>query len=477
MKTETLPNSTDIERKIIGSILIDPECFLEVNSILTPKHFYDEINQTIFENLVEMDVEGIPIDNISLYEFLKKKGLSDKIGAAMISRFASEISSSENVKYYSRVVLEKFLLRQIIINCRKIEQRAKNEKEQDVFQFLSEAEGAFNKINSDIDFVDEKKELPLGKLVFSTIAEIRRERDSGKRNRGMAFTNFPTLNKHVGGLMPGDLVGIYGREKSTKSTLAFSLTLDLGRQGIPGAYLSYEMQQSALIKKSLSLESGVDYNKLRNPNGYSANTRISDEEIKMLEAATNELKNTTLIILDDSLNEYQIAAKLKQLIKRDHIKVAVIDYLMLVNSAERFNKSYEELNHLSKFFKRLAMQLKIAIIVISQSNYEGERTAQGLGLQRDSDYFFYIERKDPKSSIKLFDTTNNTEYTYTFTRDQYLVTLRGSRHSVSNRSFVVQYVGNRYNEADTRESRTEDDNNQQKSIKSYYETEAEDNPI
>jgi hypothetical protein len=174
------------------------------------------------------------------------------------------------------------------------------------------------------------------------------------------------------------------------------------------------------------------------------------------------LRNTNLIILDDALNEYQIAAKLKQLIKRNHIKVAVIDYLMLVNSAERFNKSYEELNHLSKFFKRLAMQLKIAIIVVSQANYEGERTAQGLGLQRDSNYFFYIERKDPGSSMTLYNTSTNQDYSYTFGKDQYLVTLRGSRHSVSNRSFVVQYVGNKYSEVDTSIMHGVIGNNQQK---------------
>ncbi len=445
-----LPSATDIETKILASIINDPSCFMEVNSILTSNHFYSDSNHTIFENLVEMDLEGVPIDSITLYEWLKKKKVIND--AALIARISSEVSSSSNVKYYSRIVLEKFVLRQMIFNCRRIEQRAINSNESDVFEFLSEAEGSFNKINADIDFVDERKELPLGEVVHDAVAEIRKERDSNQRNIGMAFTTFTTLNKHVGGLMPGDLVGIYGREKSSKSTLAFSLVLDLGMQGIPGAYFSYEMQQSELIKKSLSLQSGVDYNKMRNPKGHSSDTRITDEDLKKLEAAADQLKNNNLIILDDPLNEYQIAAKLKQFIKRNQVKVAVIDYLMLVNSAEHFTKSYEELNHLSKFFKRLAMQLKIAIIVVSQSDYGGERTAQGLGLQRDSNYFFYIERKAAGSSMKFFNSSTNQEYAYTFGQDQFLVTLRGSRHSVSNRSFVVQYINHQYNEVDTSRS-------------------------
>lgn len=470
-----MPNSVDTERNILASILIDPECFMEVNSILMPKHFYDEINQTIFENLVEMDAEGIPIDRVSLYEFLKKKKLIDTIDTTMISQIADGLSASKNVRYYSRLVLEKFLLRQIIINCRKIEQRAQNEKDQDVFQFLSEAEGAFNKINSDIDFVDERKELSLGEIVFNTIAEIREERDSGKRNRGMAFTDFPSLNKQIGGIMPGDLIGLFGREKTTKSTLAFSLMLDLGLQDVASAYFSYEMGRESLVRKSLSLTSGINYNKLRNPLGYSSSTRITDEELEKTETAAKKLQKVNMVIYDAPLNEYQIAATLKKLIKRNGLKIAVIDYILLVNSGDKFNNPREELNHLTKYFKRLAMQLKIGIIVISQANYEGGRVAEGLGLQRDSDYFFYIERKDPGSSIKLRDTTNNTEYTYTFEQDQYLVTLRGSRHSVSNRSFVVQYVDNKYSEVDTFNGVSVD--NQQSTMKDRHYSQVEEELI
>lgn len=468
----SLPCSIETERLVLSAIIQEPKCFLDINTSLKPQHFFDDVNRSIYETLIEMDVEGIPIDQITLYEFCRKKNLADKIPVALISQIAVETSSSENAKYHSKIILEKYLLRQIIQKAQIIERKARNENCSDVFEFLSEAEGIFNKINSEIDYADESKEKPLGEMVHDIVAGIRKERNSGKKNQGIAFNNFPTLNKHVGGLMPGDLVGIYGREKSTKSTLAFSLMLDIGLQGIPGAYFSYEMQQSELIKKSLSLKSGVDYNKLRNPNGYSANTKISDEELHVLDEAANKLSSTPLIIIDELLNEYQIAAKLKQLIKRNKIKVAVVDYLLLVESAEKFKNTHEELNHLSKFFKRLAMQLNIAIIVISQANYAGERTAEGLGLQRDSNYFFYIERKDPGSSIKLFDVASSTEYSYTFKQNQFMVTLRGSRHSVSNRSFVVQYAGNQYNEVDTTPETDEikDSIINRKSIKSYYET-------
>lgn len=448
-----LPNAIEVERMILASILTNPNCFSEVSSILTPKCFYDDTNRIIYENLLEIELEGKPIDVFSLLESLKMNKLIPTIGMAEISRLASEVPSGANIKYHSRLVFEKSILREIIFNCRKIESRAQNGGDSDVFQFLSDAEGSFNKINSDINFIDEQKERPIGRLAFSTIAEIRKERDSGNKKRGMAFITFPTMNKQVGGLMPGDLVGIYGREKSTKSTLAFSLMLDLGMQGIPGVYFSYEMLQDEIIKKGLSLQSGVEYNKMRNPSGYSANTRITDEELQNLENSAEKLKNNGLIILDEPLNEYQIAAKLKQLIKRDSIKVAVIDYLMLVNSAEKFKQSYEELNYLSKFFKRLAMQLKIAIIVVSQADYSGERTAQGLGLQRDSNYFYYIEKKEAGSTLSFYDILTGEQQKFTFSKDQYLVTLRGSRHSVSNRSFVVQYVENQYKEVDISNSR------------------------
>ncbi len=449
-KKNELPHSIENEYYVLSTVINDPQCFLEVNAILNPNHFYDEINKIIFENLIEMDIEGIPIDELSLFDFIKKKKLNDKVDIPLINRIVNNMNGAGNVSFYCRRIIEDYLRRQLIIKAEKIKFIAKNESETDVFDLISNAEGLINQISIETEIFDESNEKPLGEHVYDTIIEIKKEREEKTSKRGLTFTGFPTMNKHIGGLIPGDLVGIYGREKSTKSTLAFSMLLDLGLQGIPGSYFSFEMQPQELIKKSLSLKSGIDYNKLRNPKGYNEYSKLTEFELQKLEESAASLKNVPIYIpTETTLNEYQIATKIKRQIKRNGLKIAVIDYLLLMSSAHKFKEKYQEVDHLTKYFKRLAMQLNIVIIVISQSNYDGQRTAEGLGLLRDANYFYFIEPKQDGDRLKFYDSTNNTSYEYKFEANQYLVTLKGSRHSLGNRSFVVQFSNNKYYEIDT----------------------------
>lgn len=456
MRTQyELPNVVETEGMVLANIVYEPQSLLEVSEILMPLHFYDSTNREIFELLLELDVEGIPIDHMSIIEMAKKKGMAESVNAKSITKNLSLTLSGANIKYHSRLIVEKHLLREMIRTCWQIESRATKSGYMDVFQFLSEAESSFNSINEKVSNFAKSKDKLLGQLMIETVDEVIQARKLGINTNAITFDSFPTFNKLIGGIVPGDLIGIYGREKSTKSTLAFSLLLDLSVQNIGGAFFSFEMQQSELVKKSLSLFSGVDYTKIRNPLGFSEESEITNREIEKLENLALRLKNNNMIIIDEPLNEYQISAKIRRLIKKYNIRVVVIDYLMLINSAEKFRQTYEELNHLSKFFKRLAMQLKIAIIVVSQSDYSGERTAQGLGLQRDSNYFFYIERKTPGTTILMKDSYSELCKKFTFQDDQFLVTLKGSRHSMSNRSFIVQYLNNKYLEVEVFKSETE----------------------
>jgi len=251
--------------------------------------------------------------------------------------------------------------------------------------------------------------------------------------------------------MPTDLIGIYGKEKSTKTTLAHEIALDVGAdQKKPVCIFTFENSSEETEWKSISMRTGIEFNKLRNPQGYDSSSKLTSEEIEIIKRESfRKLRDAKILICDKILDEYQISNKLRIWKKKYDIKLCVIDYLMLINSIDRFLNRREELNHLSRFFKQLAMRLEIPIILISQSNDAGERAAEAKGLERDSNYFIYVQAGEKGQTIKFNDQLYG-QYSYSLDEDEYIVTVRGIRHSKGNRSFITRFSKNRYVEVETK---------------------------
>ncbi len=107
------------------------------------------------------------------------------------------------------------------------------------------------------------------------ITETKKNRTSENTN-GLMVKSLPTFNKITGGMLPSDLVGIYGKEKSSKTTLTHEIALDIClEQKEPVAIFNFEMDVKQLfLMKTFSMRTGISINTLRNPKWES----ISDEE-------------------------------------------------------------------------------------------------------------------------------------------------------------------------------------------------------
>ena len=289
----------------------------------------------------------------------------------------------------------------------------------------------------DDEYQKNKLEDKIIDLIDPLFAKVDKLRKSNESN-GLTLQTLPTMNKIIGGIMPTDLIGIYGKEKSAKSTLALEMMLDLCvDQKVGGIIFSFEMDNDLMVMKSLSMRLGVNINEFRNPN-YS---ELDENQFMQLALeAGKRFHNTNLFLIDQILDEYEIEAKIKKLLDKG-IKIVLIDYLMLVSSRNKFNNTRDELNYLSKFFKRIAQKYKIVIILISQSNEAGERAAEAKGLERDSNYYFYVMKIEANEQIKI----NGKEYR-AGDEPEYIVKNRGIRHAKGGDYFIIKFVNNKIQE-------------------------------
>lgn len=400
---------------IINSVLEDNEMIDKLN-YLEPKHLgsYSKIYGKILEKYnknkaitkIELIIDGIDVPETETVPF------------AVIDKYAHKIFDD----YQLSIVKKCF----------------KKMKFTDLDKTLSQLEQIYEQIDS--NYLMSASDKPVDIKEF--VEEMKGLRKS-EAPLGIMVDSLPTFNSITGGMLPSDMIGIYGKEKSSKTTFAHQIVLDVAvSQKIPTAIFNFEMDEIQILMKTMSMMTGISQNVLRNPqqNKY-------DDIIFEVKAQTfaDGFKDAKLFIFDEMFNEIQIYSKVKMLIKKFGVKLIVIDYLMLMESYKSFGIRRDELNYLSRFFKRMAKQLNIIIILISQANDSGQREAEAKGLSRDANYYFYVERLDEHTKVTIGDSE------YTSIEGDFVIVNRGIRHGISNRAFITRFIDNMYREIDIKE--------------------------
>ena len=105
-----LPHSREAEEAVIGSVLINPECFKDVAGILNPggEDFYIHRLRFIWEAYEALDSEGSPVDSLTVSEKLDQAGHLEEIGGpAYLVSLLNQVPTSLHAEAYSRIVAEK----------------------------------------------------------------------------------------------------------------------------------------------------------------------------------------------------------------------------------------------------------------------------------------------------------------------------------------------------------------------------------
>jgi hypothetical protein len=118
----SMPYSEDCEKGLLGSILKSPiEVLEKCHDQLSADTFYIPAHQIIYNLVNELVDADIPIDFVSLKQALKDRNQLEEIGGPeFLSSLYAFVPSSANAAYYIEIVREKYLLRQLILTCKKL---------------------------------------------------------------------------------------------------------------------------------------------------------------------------------------------------------------------------------------------------------------------------------------------------------------------------------------------------------------------
>jgi replicative DNA helicase len=403
------PQAKDLEEAVLGAIMLEKSAFDTVVEILKPECFYVEAHQRVYRSMQSLQQKNQPIDILTVVEELKSRDELDLVGGPYyVTRLTNAVVSSANIESHSRIILQKFIQRELIRISGEIIGDA-YEDSTDVFDLLDDAESKLfeitnNHLRKNFDSIDT--------VLVKTIQRIEDLRHKNEDISGVP-SGFTSLDRITYGWQPTDLIILAARPSVGKTAFALNLARCAALHATkptPIAFFSLEMSAGQLVQRILSAESEIWLEKI-------ARGKLEEHEMKQLYAKGIQKLSQAPIFIDDTaaLNIFELRAKCRRLKNKHNVGLIIIDYLQLMSGTgeNRNGNREQEISRISRDLKGLAKELQVPIIALSQlsraveSRKEGNKMPQlsdlreSGAIEQDADMVMFLYRPE------YYDITSN----------------------------------------------------------------------
>jgi len=354
----TPPQSPEMERALLGALLLDGSAFAQVGDLLDDQSFYRPANGIIFNAMRLLDAHHEPIDTVTVSDQLRKANKLEEIGGAQaLLDLMDAVPSAANIEYYARAVHEKAILRKLI--------SLSNEASTSAYDPAARADEVFNSLQSRlVELVGERRgrhAVDARKALHDTMEYIATLKSSTGHLKGVG-SGFDSMDYYTTGFSPGELVIIAARPSMGKTSLVMNVVrAAAGKHGVPVAVFSLEMEMRQLMLRMLSGEGHIPLMRLR------STAHMNNEQYLRLSEAAGRLSELP-IYFDDSagIGIDMIRARARQMWVEHQIGLVVIDYLQLITPPKMADNQQQWIAFVSASLKALAKELSIPIICVSQ---------------------------------------------------------------------------------------------------------------
>jgi replicative DNA helicase len=407
------PQAKDLEEAVLGAIMLEKNAFDTVIEILKPECFYVDAHQRIFNAMQSLANKSQPIDILTVAEELRSREELEMVGGPYyVTKLTNTVVSSANIDAHARIVLQKFIQRELIRISGEIIGDA-YEDSTDVFDLLDDAESKLfeitnNHLRKDYNSIDT--------VLVNTIKRIEDLRQRNEDVTGVP-SGFTGLDRVTYGWQNSDLIILAARPAVGKTAFALNLARNAAMhptKPTPVALFSLEMSAGQLVQRILSAESEIWLEKI-------SRGKMEEHEMKQLYAKGIQRLSQAPLFIDDTpaLNIFELRAKCRRLKNKHNIGMIIIDYLQLMSGSGdgRNSNREQEISSISRNLKGLAKELNVPIIALSQLSRaveqrgakEGSRVPQlsdlreSGAIEQDADMVMFLYRPE------YYDMNTNAE--------------------------------------------------------------------
>jgi replicative DNA helicase len=347
-----MKDNMDMEMRLIGKIMSNPRDYYDCHSLISEEIFTDPLNRKIYKVVSERLDKGNKADMIVISSSIKDPLVDLRVAECMNSDHYAYIT--KNMVLYLSQEDKKIRLKKLAeLTTKKIDN---GDDLFDVIDFVEEQMKSISEVRGS-DIPDIKKQL---KVLHDDI-----QRRMASDNMVGLPTGFQSVDKFTGGWQETDFIVIGGASSMGKTSLGLAFCYNCAKAGIPAAVFSYEMGDTQLLQRLVSLESEVN-------NRYIMKGALEISELNRVDKAIGKLEGVSLFIDEckDSSLRY-LLNKIRQYVITKEVKFVLVDYLQLVKGSGTSRE--QEVAMVARELKNLAKELNITIVALSQLSRGVER--------------------------------------------------------------------------------------------------------
>ena len=351
------PQNLEAEEAVLGSILLEQDSIISVMEFLVPDDFYRVAHQLIFAAMIELNQNSEAIDPITVSEKLRQKNQIDNVGGeAGIIELLDKVPTAANVEFYTQIVLEKSTRRKLIKTSTNIVKNAYQEDET-IANVLDTAE-------RDILSVSEGRNkagfIPIRDVLHDAYESLEERSKNNGEVTGIA-TGYIGLDRMTSGLHADELIILAARPSVGKTAFVLNIAKNVAvNLNETAAIFSLEMGAESLVERIICSHASINA-------GHLKTGKLTDEEYTQYFVATGVLAEAPIYIDDTpGIRVSEIRAKCRRLKQeRNNLGLVVIDYLQLIEGNGKESRQ-QEVSEISRNLKKLAKELKVPVIALSQ---------------------------------------------------------------------------------------------------------------
>lgn len=389
------PQDIEAEQAVLGAIFLDAEALVEAMAQIEPQDFYRRAHQIIFRSMIALNDRNENIDIITLKSQIESENtLEDVGGISYLTELSQVTPTASGVAHYAKIVKDKSTLRELIQAATKIVKEGYSQ-EGSVEEIVEAAEkGILN--------VSEKRNSTgfqaIADILNSTMEHIDMLSQQNEEITGLP-TGYPELDKMTAGLQPEELIILAARPAVGKTAFALNIAQNIGtRTDRSVAIFSLEMGAESLVNRMLCAEGTIEAGHLRTG-------QLTEQEWHNLIMAMGSLSNTSIFIDDTpGIKVSEIRARCRRLAQeKGNLGLILIDYLQLIEGSGRESRQ-QEVSEISRQLKKLAKELKVPVIALSQLSRSVEQRQdkrpvlsdirESGSIEQDADIVAFLYRED-----------------------------------------------------------------------------------
>lgn len=392
---QSMPHSPEAEMAVIGSMLMDAEAVSTALEILHKDDFYNVKYAALFEAMSQLNAEGKACDLILVQDKLRQNQVPEEVSSIEFIRGIIDLMpTSALVAEYAKTVKNQSDLRKLLKAARNIEKMC-TDASRETESVLSESEKMINDITQSAGNADFT---PIGDITLEAISRIEAAAKAGGKITGIP-TGFTDLDYRLAGLQNSDLILIAARPAMGKTAFVLNIAQYASiKHDYTTVIFNLEMSAVQQVNRILALESKVNASNIRTGN-------LSPADWRNLSEGAARVGSSHLIIEDNpDVTVEKLRNKCRKLKREQNLGLIIIDYIQLMSSGKKNESRQNEVAEISRSLKKLARELNVPVIALSQLSRKVEERdnkrpmlsdlRESGAIEQDADVVMFLYRDD-----------------------------------------------------------------------------------